>query len=80
MLTWINSRFASSCWFCRESVIRGDKVGLVSVALRNGRIVGRGGRKILCRRCGNEYQARMAESEESRRAAYGHAKQLGELE
>ena len=72
MLTWTNARFAGSCWFCRESVMVGDKVA------RTRSWNPRRPWKTLCRRCGNAYQARMAESEESRRAAYGHAKQLGE--
>lgn len=73
MLTWTNARFAGSCYYCREPVIRGDKVGLVACVTRPWSTG-----NVACRACANTFAARMAEGEESRRAAHGHAKRLGD--
>ena len=77
MLTWINAKYAGSCWLCRASIMQGDKVAYAYTAPRA--CVGPQGQRlisrphIICRPCGNTYAARMAEAEESRRAAVGHA-------
>ena len=81
VLTWINAKYCGSCWLCRAEIMQGDKVGVIysSIIARvlNKPAAKTGMSRFLCHRCGNAYAARMAEAEESRRAAYGAAAKLG---
>lgn len=81
MIHFFNAKFAGACWLCRADIIRGDKLASIpyhkSGELRLRSDLRVASKRTVCLRCGNAYAARMAEHEESRRAAHGHALRLG---